>query len=164
MWLLTGAPGASARVESGGSKLSADRVEVDRPRQQVRGDGGARAVFAPDPKEKKPAPVSFVGDRKRPTYGKADRIVLDDAAKVATLTGKASLWQDDSSLFADSITLSDAEKTVVAVQNVRAAARAVAIEGTRQASGGARRLGRHFASGCATATAIAARASRTASR
>jgi len=120
VWLLTGAPGASAHVESGGSKLSADRVEVDRPRQQVRGDGGARAVFAPDAKEKRPAPVSFVGDRKRPTYGKADRIVLDDAAKVATLTGKASLWQDDSSLFADSITLSDAEKTVVAVQNVRA--------------------------------------------
>ena len=120
VWLLTGAPGTSARVESGGSKLSADRVEVDRRRQQVRGEGSARAVFAPDPGEKKPAPVSFVGDRKRPTYGKADRIVLDDAAKVATLTGKASLWQDDSSLFADSITLSDAEKTVVAVQNVRA--------------------------------------------
>ena len=80
----------------------------------------ARAVFAPDPKEKKPAPVSFVGDKKKPTFGKAERIVLDDAAKTAVLTGKATLWQDDSSLFADAITLSDAEKTVVAVQNVRA--------------------------------------------
>jgi len=120
VWLLTGAPGASAHVESGGSKLSADRVEVDRPRQQVRGEGAARAVFEPDPKDRRPAPVSFGGDRKKPTFGKADRIVLDDAAKLATLTGHASLWQDDSSLFADSITLSDAEKTVVAVQNVRA--------------------------------------------
>jgi LPS export ABC transporter protein LptC len=120
VWLLTGAPDASAHVESGGSKLSADRIEVDRPRQQIRGDGNARAVFAPDPKDQRPAPVSFVGDRKKPTFGKADRVVLDDAAKVATLTGKASLWQDDSSLFADSITLSDAEKSVLAVQNVRA--------------------------------------------
>jgi lipopolysaccharide export system protein LptA len=120
VWLLTGSAGASARVESGGSRLSADRIEVDRPRQQVRGDGNARSVFAPDPKDKRPAPVSFVGDRKKPTYGKADRIVLDDAAKTAVLAGKASLWQEDSSLFADSITLSDAEKTVVAVQNVRA--------------------------------------------
>ena len=120
VWLLTGAAGASAHVESGGSKLSAERIEVDRPRQQVRGEGNARAVFAPDPKEKKPAPVSFVGDKKKPTFGKAERIVLDDAAKTAVLTGKATLWQDDSSLFADAITLSDAEKTVVAVQNVRA--------------------------------------------
>ena len=120
VWLLTGAPETSAHVESGGSKLSAERIEVDRPRQQIRGDGNARAVFAPDPKDKRSAPVSFVGDRKKPTFGKADRVVLDDAAKLATLTGKASLWQDDSSLFADAITLSDIEKTVVAVQNVRA--------------------------------------------
>jgi lipopolysaccharide export system protein LptA len=120
VWLLTGAPDASAHVESGGSRLSAERIEVDRPRQQIRGEGNARAVFAPDPKERRPAPVSFVGDRKKPTFGKADRVVLDDAAKLATLTGQASLWQGDSSLFADAITLSDVEKTVVAVQNVRA--------------------------------------------
>src|SRR4029077_15630577 len=31
-----------------------------------------------------------------------------------------SLWQDTSSLFADDITLSDADQTVTAVQNVRA--------------------------------------------
>jgi hypothetical protein len=36
------------------------------------------------------------------------------------LSGAASVWQDDSSLFADDITLSDAQKMVTAVQNVRA--------------------------------------------
>lgn len=118
LWLLTGEPGRAARVESGKSKLSADRIELDRPRNQVRGQGRARAVLGGDDPAH-PA-VTFVGDPKKPSYGKADRIVLDDGAQSAVLSGSASVWQDDSSLFADDITLSDAQKTVTAVQNVRA--------------------------------------------
>ncbi|HWZ86765.1 MAG TPA: LptA/OstA family protein [Thermoanaerobaculia bacterium] len=119
LWLLTGDATRSARVESGTSKLSADRIELDRPHNQVRGQGHARAVLGPDA-QKKSGTVTFIGDPKRPSYAKADRIVLDDTAQTAVLSGTASVWQEDSSLFADDITLSDAEKTVVAVQNVRA--------------------------------------------
>jgi lipopolysaccharide export system protein LptA len=117
-WVLTGDAQKAARVESGGSRLSADRVEIDQDRGQVRGEGRARAVFVPDPRKNEH--VTFVGDSKRPTYGKADRIALDDAHQLATLAGQATLWQDASSLSADDITLSDTEKTVTAVQNVRA--------------------------------------------
>ena len=119
LWLLTGDAAHSARVTSGASRLSADRIELDRPRQQVRGEGGARAVLGADP-QKGPRTATFAGDPNKPSFAKADRIVLDEATHVATLSGSASLWQDDSSLFADDITLSDAEKTVNAVQNVRA--------------------------------------------
>jgi lipopolysaccharide export system protein LptA len=118
LWLLTGDAGRAARVESGSSKLSAERIELDRPRNQVRGQGRARAVLGGGGPAR--PTVTFVGDPKKPSYGKADRIVLDDAAQTATLSGSASVWQDDSSLFADDITLSDAQKTVTAVQNVRA--------------------------------------------
>lgn len=120
LWLLTGDASRSARVEGSGSKLSADRIELDRPRRQVRGQGHARAVLGSEDPKKGGRTVTFIGDPKRPSYGKADRIVLDDAGQTATLSGSASLWQDDSSLFADDITLSDAEKSVTAVQNVRA--------------------------------------------
>jgi lipopolysaccharide export system protein LptA len=121
LWLLTGDATRSARVESGNSKLSADRIELDRPRRQIRGQGHARAVLgSEDPKKGGGRTVTFIGDPKRPSYAKADRIVLDETAQTATLSGAASLWQDDSSLFADDITLSDAEKSVMAVQNVRA--------------------------------------------
>jgi lipopolysaccharide export system protein LptA len=119
LWLLTGDAAHAARVTSGGSRLSADRIELDRPRQQVRGEGRARAVLGADP-QKGPRTATFVGDPNKPSFAKADRIVLDETTHVATLSGSASLWQDDSSLFADDITLSDAEKTVNAVQNVRA--------------------------------------------
>jgi lipopolysaccharide export system protein LptA len=119
LWLLTGDANHAARVQSGADRLSADRIELDRPHQQVRGQGRARAVLGADA-QKRERTVTFIGDPKRPSYGKADRIALDDKTRVATLSGNASLWQDDSSLFADDITLSDVEKTVTAVQNVRA--------------------------------------------
>lgn len=119
IWILTGDPERAAKVESGGSRVSADRIEIERPLRQVRAEGKARAVFSPDP-AKKERTVTFVGDPKRPVYGKGDRISLDDEHHLATLSGSASLWQDTSSLFADDITLSDAEKSVTAVRNVRA--------------------------------------------
>ncbi len=118
LWQLTGSGRHAARVTSGGSKLSADAIEIDREGAIVRGQGGARAVFLPDA-QKRVRLTGFVGDPKKPTYGKADLIVLEDASRRGTLSGSASLWQDDSSLFADDITLSDTDRTVRATGNVR---------------------------------------------
>lgn len=118
-WVLLGEAGRSARAESAGSRLSADRIEIEKTRRQVRGQGKARAVFAPDP-GKPERTMTLVGNPKRPTYAKADRIVLDDANHLATLSGGATVWQDNSSLFADDMTLADVEKTLTAVNNVRA--------------------------------------------
>ncbi|MEP6995060.1 MAG: LptA/OstA family protein, partial [Acidobacteriota bacterium] len=118
-WVLTSSPALAAKVESGASRITADRIEIARESGQIRAEGQARAVFAPDT-QKKQYTVTFVGDPKRPAYGRGDRITLDDQHHLATLSGSASLWQDTSSLFADDITLSDADKSVTAVQNVRA--------------------------------------------
>ncbi len=119
VWILTGDAKQAARVDSAGSKLSADTIVLDRGHQVVRGESRARAVFSPDA-QKKVNRAGFVGDPKKPTFAKADRIVLDDASHLATLTGSASLWQDDSSLFADAIHLSDTDRTVRAEGQVRA--------------------------------------------
>jgi LPS export ABC transporter protein LptC len=119
LWRLTGDARKAALVVSGGSRLSADEVEIDQEKQIVRGQGRARAVFTPDG-QKKVRVTGFVGDPKKPTFGKADLIVLEDAKHVGTLSGRASLWQDDSSLFADDITLSDADRTLHASGGVRA--------------------------------------------
>ena len=118
LWRLTGDARKAALVGSGGSRLSADEVEIDRAAQIVRGQGKARAVFTPDA-QKKVRMTGFVGDPKKPTFGKADLIVLEDAKHTGTLSGGASLWQDDSSLFADDITLSDTDRTVQASGKVR---------------------------------------------
>ena len=137
LWVLTGDGGSAARVESGRSRISAQRIEIERPLKQVRAEGKARAVFSPDPARKERTPT-FVGNPERPTYGQGERITLDDERHLATLSGGASLWQDTSSLFADDITLSDADKTVTAMENVRAVLSPAKAAGKESSSAGAR--------------------------
>lgn len=118
VWLLTGTTAASATVVSGGSRISAPRIEIGEKRRDVTAQGGARAVFMPE--KGRPAGATPLGRPDEPTYGKASRIVLDDTSHLATLSGGASLWQTDASLAADDITLNDTERSLVAVGNVRA--------------------------------------------
>jgi LPS export ABC transporter protein LptC len=118
VWLLTGSATSSAVVESDGSKISAPRIEIGEKSHTVTAEGGGRAVF--EPKQGRSQPATPLGDPTKPTYGKASRIVLDDASRIATLSGGASLWQEGSSLSADDITVNDAERTLAAVGNVRA--------------------------------------------
>ena len=119
VWILTGSGKTPATVEEGGSRVSASRIEIDRSRETLAAEGSARAVFLPE-KDRPARASSFLGDPSRPTYGKADRIVLDRRARLVTLSGGASLWQGSSSLFGDDITLNDSERTAVAVGRVRA--------------------------------------------
>jgi len=128
VWLLTGSPVKAATVEEEGSKVSADRIEIDRNRNSLRAEGKARSVFVP--KKDRPADSSsLLGDPSRPTYGKGDRIVLDRETRLATLSGGASLWQESSSLFGDDITLNDVEKSAVAVGHVRAVLASATVSG-----------------------------------
>jgi lipopolysaccharide transport protein LptA len=128
VWLLTGSPGKAATVEEKGSKVSGDRIEIDRGRKALRAEGGARAVFVPE-KDRPADASSLLGDPTRPTFGKADRIVLDRETHLASLSGGASLWQESSSIFGDDITLNDAEKSAVAVGKVRAVLSRAAVSG-----------------------------------
>lgn len=118
-WLLTGTPEKAASVEEGGSKVSAARIEIDQNRKSLRAEGKAQAVFVPQ-KDRPAQAATLLGDPSHPTFGKADRIVLDRETHLASLSGNASLWQDSSSVFADDITLNDKERTAVAVGKVRA--------------------------------------------
>jgi lipopolysaccharide transport protein LptA len=119
VWILTGNAATPATVEEGGSRVTGNRIEIDRTRENLAAEGKARAVFHPE-KDRPSRASSFLGDPSSPTFGKAERIVLDRRARLATLSGAASLWQGSSSLFGDDITLNDAERTAVAVGKVRA--------------------------------------------
>lgn len=128
VWLLTGSPEKAATVEEKGSKVSGDRIEIDQQRKALRAEGRARAVFVPE-KDRPADAAALLGDPTKPTYGKADRIVLDRETHLASLSGGASLWQESSSVFGDDITLNDAEKSAVAVGNVRAVLSRAAVSG-----------------------------------
>jgi LPS export ABC transporter protein LptC len=137
VWILTANPGSaagsgsSATAEGEGSKISATRIEIDEKRKGLRAEGAVRATLTP--REGGRGATSPVGDSSKPTFGKADRMTLDDATKVATLSGNATLWQGASSVNGNDITLNDAERTLVAVGNTRtvfAPAPAPAASGT----------------------------------
>ena len=119
VWILTGDARSSASVERSGSRVSAPRIEIDDPRNVVRAEGGgARAVLAPSHGDG--ANATLVGDPSRPTFAKAERMVFDETARTAVLSGDAALWQEASSLFGRDITVNDAERSVVATGNARA--------------------------------------------
>ncbi|MFN2387315.1 MAG: LPS export ABC transporter periplasmic protein LptC [Thermoanaerobaculia bacterium] len=118
VWLLTGGAASSASVESGGSRVSAAHIELTEKPRGIRAEGNARAAFLPD--AGKPKAPTLVGDPEKPTYAKADRMVFDEEGNTAVLSGRATLWQEGSSLFADDVTLNESERTLVAVGNVRA--------------------------------------------
>ncbi len=133
IWILTGSDAGSASVESEGSRVSAARIEIDRTRRTLNAEGNARAVFTPgDSKSNAKARVpALVGDATRPTFGKASRMVFDDASRIATLSGDATLWQGPSSLFGDDLTLNDAERTLVAVGHTRTVVSSEAVQPAR---------------------------------
>jgi lipopolysaccharide export system protein LptA len=123
VWILTGSQ-ASTSVESGGSRISAKRIEIDEKKRVLAAETEARVIFTPKAAGAGakpgggPAPT-LVGDPSLPTFGKAQKIVLDDSSHVATLTGGATLWQEASSLSGDAITLNDAVRSLVAVGHTR---------------------------------------------
>ena len=55
LWVLTGGTGGSATAETEGSKVSADRIEMDRNRRTLDATGNARAVFVPGKSKEKAA-------------------------------------------------------------------------------------------------------------
>ena len=119
VWILTGDGGVSATVEQEGSRVSAPRIEIEDATKLLRAEGGgARAVLAPSRGER--ANATLVGDSSKPTFAKADRMVFDQNGKTATLSGRAAVWQESSSLFGKDITLNDVERSVVSTGDARA--------------------------------------------
>ena len=117
VWVLTGGPRGSAVAQKGASRVSAPRIELDQTRKTLRAVGGARAVFIPEEGNERTA--ALWGDSKRPTYGKAEQMVFEDANRTATLLGNAAMWQDNASLTGDTITLDDVRRTLLAVLHTR---------------------------------------------
>jgi len=119
-----GAHGEDAELLSPRGRVLGSRIDLDEKRGVVVATGDARAILLPGPSNAS-AP-SFVTSAKAPTRARADRIVLDDRARTAQLSGRAALWQGDDSLAADRIDLHDADRTAFAEGDVRVSGRSAA--------------------------------------
>lgn len=118
---LSAAGGRDAELDGDRGKVLGRSIEIAGRTGIVTATGEARIFLRPGPGNA--AVPSFIATSRKPTRGKARRIVLDDRARTASLEGDAALWQDDDALLADAIALADADKSARARGNVRIAGR-----------------------------------------
>ncbi len=116
-----GSAGEDAELLSPRGRILGSRVDLDEKRGLVTATGDARAILPPGTASAS-APA-FVASAKAPTRARADRIVLNDRARTAELSGRAALWQGGDSLSADRIELHDADRTARAEGHVRVSGR-----------------------------------------
>jgi lipopolysaccharide transport protein LptA len=114
---LSAAGGRDAELDGDRGKLVATSIDIAGRTGLVTATGEARVYLRPGTGND--AVPSFLATGKKPTRGKARRIVLDDRARTAALEGDAALWQDDNALFADGIVLRDADRSARADGHVR---------------------------------------------
>jgi hypothetical protein len=88
-------------------KILAPRIEIERSSDPDGGRGSPR--FAPEKETR--VTSTPLGDPSQPTYGKASRIVLNDACMWSRCRSRRS-QQEASSLAADDITINDVERTL----------------------------------------------------
>ena len=115
------AGGVDAEVSAPRGKVVARRIELFSAGSRLVATDAARAYLRPS-SENRGLP-EFLSSSKKPTRAKGDRIELDNAAKTATFTGSAAIWQESSSLFADRIQLFDVDRSAAAQGHVRTIAR-----------------------------------------
>jgi LPS export ABC transporter protein LptC/lipopolysaccharide transport protein LptA len=115
--ILRGEGPQDAELENSRGRILARRIDVDRRRSVVVAAGEARADLAGGAAN--PSLPPYLVSSGRPTRARAQQIRLDDARRLAVLSGEAALWQGDSALFADRIELSDAARTLEASGQVR---------------------------------------------
>jgi len=121
---LFGAAGHDAELVAARGRIVGTRIDLDEWRRVVTATGDARAILVPGAANG--ATPAFVSSSGKPTRARADRIVLDDRARTAELSGGAALWQDDDAVLADRIELHDADRTARAQGTVRATGRSAA--------------------------------------
>lgn len=114
---LSAGSGRDAELDGDRGKLVASSIEIAGRSGTVTGTGDARLYLRPGAANG--AVPAFLATGRKPTRGKARRIVLDDRARTAVLDGDAALWQEEDALFADAITLADADRTARAHGHVR---------------------------------------------
>ena len=93
----------SAAVSDGESRISADRIDLDRESGRLAGRGSVAAHFAPAAEgAEKPLPTGLFAGHE-PLYAAADELESDPERAMIEYRGGARLWQGGSRIDADLI-------------------------------------------------------------
>ena len=115
-----GERGAGPHVSDSRLQVDARTIQLALTSQSMKADTNVRSVIQQQ-RDAKQGDVKMPGmlKQEQPVNVKANRLDYDGSASLATYTGNARLWQDDTVVQADRIVLDDKNGNLRAMTNVR---------------------------------------------
>ncbi len=123
VFILVGSPGALPHVSTPDGSIDAERFELGIEKRTIKAQNKVKSILLPVAEAK----AAGGRDAKRPHImkadqainGMADRLETDEKNGHATYRGNARVWQVDTSIQADGITMDDRTGDLTASGNVR---------------------------------------------
>ena len=115
--------GRMPRVSDSQVTIDARTIEMTVDKRQIIATQDVRSVMVPASAKETPATVHRAAMLKQdqPVYATADRLAYDGLTHVAVYTKAARLWQGDTAISGDSITVDDASGNLSSKGHVRSA-------------------------------------------
>ena len=119
-----GQPSSLPRVADDRVTVNAGAIELALNTRRLVADGRVQSVFRPAARDR-PAPktgaarLPSILDEDQPVYVTGGKLVYDGQLLIAAYSGGARLWQGDSLILADTITLDDQRGNLIASGQVR---------------------------------------------
>jgi lipopolysaccharide export system protein LptA len=116
-----GEHGAGPHVSNSRLQVDAGTIQLTLTSQSMKADTNVRSVIQPQRNAKQGSDVKMPGmlEQGEPVNVEANRLEYDGNASVATYSGRARLWQQDTVIQADRIVLDDRNGNLRAAGSVR---------------------------------------------
>lgn len=118
--ILTSVPGVLPTLEAEGSRLSADRIEMNSKTGILEAKGSVRGAFRSSPARGASEGSGMFPQSKAPVYVNSDSVVLLQKEQSAQFTGNVRAWQEENILLANDLKIEQGGETLTARGNVRA--------------------------------------------
>ncbi len=118
--VLTAVPGVLPALETEGSTLTAERIEMTSKTGVLKAEGTVRGSFRSNPARASSGGTGIFPASKAPVYVNSDSLLLVQKEESAQFSGNVRAWQEKNILRANELRIEQGGETMTARGNVRA--------------------------------------------